>query len=181
MAPYKRAPSEPSRQMKVDCDDDTVLDGLRRGDELDGVIDPFRAHRVRAGRTPQYGRSPAIAASSQLRAVAFDLDRLEVRSDPVPVVQGLVTKGTGTADVAVAQNGSLIYVTGDTDAGARRRLVWVDRRGQEEVIAAPLRLYSTVRIAPDGTKVAQPFATRTLTSGCGISRAPRSRGSRSTH
>lgn len=32
-----------------------------------------------------------------MRAVAFDLDTLEVTSDPVPVVEGVLMKGSGAA------------------------------------------------------------------------------------
>jgi serine/threonine-protein kinase len=56
----------------------------------------------------------------------------------------------------VAQDGSLVYLAGDVDieVGAKRTLVWVDRRGREEAINAPPRAYVYPRISPDGTKVA---------------------------
>ena len=47
-----------------------------------------------------------------LRAVAFDLGRLEVVGTPAPVLEGVVTTRQGAADVAVAANGSLVYVPG---------------------------------------------------------------------
>ena len=48
-----------------------------------------------------------------LRAVGFDLDRLEVTDpNPVPVLAGVVTKPGGAADFDLASDGSLVYVTG---------------------------------------------------------------------
>ncbi len=97
-------------------------------------------------------------ASGTLRAVRFDLARLEVLSDPVPVAeQVMMSTITGAANFAVSRAGSLVYVPG-TLAAARaappRSLVWVDRRGREEPIAAPPRAYAIPRISPDGTRVA---------------------------
>jgi hypothetical protein len=53
-----------------------------------------------------------------LRAVAFDLGRLEVVGTPAPVLEGVVTTGLGAADIAVAANGSLVYVPGAAGGGA---------------------------------------------------------------
>ena len=46
-----------------------------------------------------------------LRAVAFDLRRLEVVGTPTPVLEGVVTTAEGAADVAMAANGSLVYIS----------------------------------------------------------------------
>ena len=69
-----------------------------------------------------------------LRAVPFDLDRLAVTGIPVGVLEGVLTKTrSGAADVAVARDGSLIYVAGEASEG-RGTLVWVDREGREEPV-----------------------------------------------
>ena len=49
---------------------------------------------VPGGSYPRYVPTGHIVygVAGTLRAVAFDLDRLEVRSDPVPVLQRVVTK-----------------------------------------------------------------------------------------
>ena len=49
-------------------------------------------YRVRDGRS--------------LRAVAFNLGRLEVEGTPTPVLEGVLTMGSGTANIAIATNGS---------------------------------------------------------------------------
>jgi serine/threonine-protein kinase len=86
--------------------------------------------------------------------VAFDLARLEVRSDPAPVLQRVVTKPSGAASFGVAQDGSLVYLSRDIQGAVERTLVWVDRQGREESLNAPPRAYTNPRISPDGTKVA---------------------------
>ena len=47
-----------------------------------------------------------------LRAVPFDLERLEPIGTPAPVLEGVWTTPLGAANFAVAANGSLVYVAG---------------------------------------------------------------------
>ena len=93
-------------------------------------------------------------AAGTLRAVAFDVDRLETRGTPVPVVPEVVTAALGGVDAVVAADGTLAYVSGGGGvAGLQRTPVWVNRQGQETAIAAPPRTYLYPRIAPDGASV----------------------------
>jgi serine/threonine-protein kinase len=93
------------------------------------------------------------AAAGTLRAIRFDPVRLEVLGDPVTVVQDLLTKASGGANYAVSP-GTLVYVPSAAAETPLRSLVWVDRKGHEEPIAAPLRAYGPPRLSPDGTRVA---------------------------
>ena len=110
---------------------------------------------VRGGHHAHYLRTGHLVygAGGTLRAVAFDLDRLEVVGTPVPVLEQVLTAATGGVDAAFAQNGTLVYVQGQA-GDIERSLVWVDRMGREEPIAAPPRAYVYPRISPDGTRVA---------------------------
>ena len=64
-------------------------------------------------------------------------------------------KPTGAANYAVSRQGTLFYVPGGVSVQMTpRSLVWVDRKGHEEPIKAPLRAYGTPRISPDGTRAA---------------------------
>ena len=93
--------------------------------------------------------------SGTLRAVAFDLERLEVVGTPATVLEGVVTTGLGAADIAVAANGSLVYVAGGAVGGSRQTVVSVDRQGRASPLPGiPLDAYRTVRVSPDGTKLA---------------------------
>ena len=87
--------------------------------------------------------------NSNLFAVPFDLDRLEVTGGAVPIVEGVI-------DYAVSDSGMLVYIPGASNAqpSNQRALVWVDRKGKEEPLAASPNDYHTPRISPDGTKIA---------------------------
>src|SRR5687767_7617300 len=89
-----------------------------------------------------------------LRAVAFDLARLAVVGAPVTILPELLITPRGGADLAIAVDGTLVYVADGESAAPARRLVWVDRQGQETSINAPPRSYSSPRLSPDGTRVA---------------------------
>jgi Tol biopolymer transport system component len=116
-----------------------------------------REHRVivRGGGFPVYVESGHIVYGNAgtLRAVRFDLDRLEARGNPVAVVEGIITKAGGAASFAVSANGTLTYVAGAA-ATARRTVVWVDRQGREEETNVPPRAYAYARLSPDGGRVA---------------------------
>src|SRR5262249_55857841 len=108
---------------------------------------------VRGGSDGQYVDTGHLvyAASGSLRAVRFDPSRLDVLGDPVPVVEGVTTLGTGAADFRVARQGTLVYVPGGSPDGAEfgRSLAWVTRDGRKQAVAAPPRAYGVVRLSPD--------------------------------
>jgi eukaryotic-like serine/threonine-protein kinase len=126
-------------------------------------------------------------AAGTLRAVTFNLKRLEATGTAISVLSQVTTLQTGTAEFDIARNGTLVYVAGGAGAMART-LAWVDRQGREEEIkAVPARPYSSPRLSPDGTRVALDirdqendiwvldFARETLirvTSDAGIDQGP---------
>ena len=90
-----------------------------------------------------------------LRAVAFDLRGLEVVGAPAPVVEGVVTTAEGAADVAIAANGALVYISGLAGGGADRTVMSVDRQGHASALPglAPAA-YRDVRVSADGAWLA---------------------------
>ena len=64
------------------------------------------AHPWRQPRALRTDGHLVYGVAGTLRAVAFDLGRLEVTGTPAPVLQGVVTTNVGAAEVAVAANGS---------------------------------------------------------------------------
>ncbi len=111
---------------------------------------------VPGGSNPHYAASGHLVydVGGTLRAVAFDLGGLQVRGTPVPVVERVVMKTiSGAANFSLSRDGSLVYLAGDAQAGARP-LVWVDRQGREAPIPAPSRAYFFPRLSPDGRRVA---------------------------
>ena len=111
---------------------------------------------IPGGSNPRYAPTGHIVygVGGTLRAVGFDVERLEVTSDPIPVLEGVITKGSGAADFSISGDGSLVYIAGDPQVGQDRTLVWVDRDGREEALAAEPRAYRYPRISPDGSQVA---------------------------
>ena len=69
---------------------------------------------VRGGSHAHYVPSGHLVygAAGTLRAVAFDLARMETRGTPVPIVGQVVTTGAGGLDAVVAGDGTLVYVSG---------------------------------------------------------------------
>ena len=133
----------------IDASQVAVLD-LRNGHGTPKIL-------LQGGSQAQYLSSGHLVyvASGTLRAVAFDLKRLELSGAHVPVVPQVVILPTGTAEFDVARNGTLVYVTGGAAVAPPRSLVWVDRQGHEEAIrGVPLRSYVNPRLSPDETRVA---------------------------
>ena len=64
--------------------------------------------------------------------------------------------------MAVAANGTLVYVPGGVATGAQSSLVWVDRQGQETPVPAPPRSYVYPRLSPNGTRLAFFIADKEL-------------------
>jgi len=117
-----------------------------------------RTTLIRGGSQAEYVDTGHLiyATAGTLRAVRFDLAKLKVLSDPVPVVEQVMTAGTGAANFRVSRQGTLVYLRGGAgiQSGAARSLVWVTRQGREEPIAAPPRAYLNPRLSPDDTRVA---------------------------
>jgi serine/threonine-protein kinase len=95
------------------------------------------------------------AVGNNLLAVPFNLDRLEVLSGGVPVVEGvLLNQGNIWSNYAISDSGTLVYIPGTSTSTSLRTLVWVDREGKEEQIDAEPNIYSFPKISPNGNQVA---------------------------
>jgi serine/threonine-protein kinase len=110
---------------------------------------------LRGGTSAEYVSTGHLvyAVAGALRAVPFDLNRLEVVGDSAPVIEPVPIATSGAANFALSRSGTRAYVSGDT-AVAQRSLVWVDRQGREEAVGAPARAYALARVAPDGVRIA---------------------------
>ena len=84
-------------------------------------------------------------------AAPFDLQRLEISGEAVPVVNNARIHGSGAAAFAVASTGALAYIPA-VDA-LQNTLVWVDRRGVETPLPATPGPYVSPRLSPDGQRV----------------------------
>ena len=82
---------------------------------------------VPGGTDPHFTMSGHIVygVAGTLRAVGFDLDQLEVTSNPFPVVDGVSTNAAGSAQFAVSREGSLLYMPGGVLASGLGQIpVW---------------------------------------------------------
>ena len=127
---------------------------------------------VRGGSHGHYVNSGHLVftAEGTLRAVPFDLTRLETHGTPVTVLPRLVTTARGSADFVVAADGTLAYVDAPgATAAAERALVWVDRQGRGR--HWPRRRAHTFTRAsrPTGRGWRWRLRIRRTISGCGIS------------
>src|SRR5262245_40240144 len=115
---------------------------------------------VRGGTNARYvptGHLVYVAAGT-LRAVAFDLRRLETTGTPGTVLDRVVTSARGAGDFVIGEDGSLAYAQGP-DGTAPTTLAWVDRLGHEEPVPAPPRAYYQPRVSPDGANIAVTVAS----------------------
>ncbi len=134
---------------------------------------------VRGGSHAHYVSSGHLvyAAAGTLRAVAFDLPRLETRGTPVPVISDVVTTNNGGVDAVVAGDGTLAYVSGN-GVRAQRTLVWVDRQGTRRRLRRRRARTSFPRCHPMARASRCSLTIRSATSGSGISATRRSHVSR---
>jgi Tol biopolymer transport system component len=92
-----------------------------------------------------------------LFAVPFDLERLEVKGQPVPVVQNVASNPvTAGAQVAVSSNGTLVYL--GEGALADAPVDWMDRDGKTTPLRARAAPWSNPRFSPDGRRLALEIA-----------------------
>jgi len=111
---------------------------------------------VQGATAPGYAPSGHLvyAQEGSLMAVPFDVRRLEVTGTAVPAIEGVLQSPvTGSAQYGISATGSLVYVSGSV-LGEQSKLVWVNRNGTEQALAAPPRAYLNPRLSPDGQRVA---------------------------
>lgn len=90
-------------------------------------------------------------------AVAFDVDRLELSGDPVPVVDGIALFGF-SGGYSVSNGGTLVYLFGERDGvldRSRDRLGIASlSNGRMELAPLPAREWRGARYSPDGRCIA---------------------------
>ena len=111
---------------------------------------------VRGGGTPRYLESGHLVYTngSTLFAVAFDLDRLEVRGTPVAILDDVAFDTVeGGAQYDVSSTGTLVYRrhTGDRAAAT---VQWLSPNGESVPLLARAGVYETPRVSPDGRRIA---------------------------
>ncbi len=89
-----------------------------------------------------------------LFAVPFDLDRLEVRGTPAPVLDQVgYNAGVGSAQLDFSQTGTLIYRSGGA-GGALLTVTWLDGAGKAQPLLAKPGAYGRPSLSPDEQQLA---------------------------
>ena len=107
------------------------------------------------GVSPHYvstGHIVYAAEDGSLRAVPFDADSLQVTGTPVPLVEGVMVKGSGPANFRISDQGALVYVRGARPSNDRT-LALVGHDGVVEPLEVPPAEYLSPRVSPDGGKL----------------------------
>jgi eukaryotic-like serine/threonine-protein kinase len=143
---------------------------------------------VRAWYLPT-GHVAVAKTDGRLYAVAFDLERLEVRGTPVPVLER-ISMALGLApQVAISDSGDLVAQTGGNASMnfVRHQMVEVDATGRAEPIdtswTVNLSTYDANQgigwaLAPDGVRLAIGLYADNLGNGIWIKRLPHGPASR---
>ena len=93
------------------------------------------------------------AERGKLLAVAFDLDELEVTSQPVTLLEDLRTNGEfWGAPFALSEDGLLVYAPGPDQEFAS--LVWADHQGKFEPLGLEPGFFGGFALSPNGAQVA---------------------------
>jgi serine/threonine-protein kinase len=88
-----------------------------------------------------------------LFAVPFDLDRLEMRGTPAPILEDVAyTPVEGFADFAFSQTGTLVYRSGT--AGGLVTMQWLESGGRTSPLMAKPGAYDRLVLSPDGKRLA---------------------------
>ena len=115
-----------------------------------------RTTLLEEGNYPRYTANGQLIYndSGTLKAVPLDINRNLLTGKPVTVTEGvLLSVSTGAAQYSISQTGSLVFVPGNI-FGRSRRVVFMDRQGNERDAGLPLRRYSYIRFSADGQLLA---------------------------
>ena len=131
------------------------------------------AHYVPSGpgsprRSEREGGHLVYAAGGTLRAVPFDLARLETRGTPVTGRPDVVTTINGGVDAVVAGNGTLVYVPGQRTGPRVPSCGWTARAARRRFRSRRARI-SFPRCHPMARASWCSQTIRSTTSGSGIS------------
>jgi serine/threonine-protein kinase len=119
---------------------------------------PEGAQKVvhRGGYFARYVRSGHLiyVSAGTVFAVAFDIDRLEVTGQAVPIIPSVESStGTGAAQFAVSDGGTLVYVAGGERA-IEDRILWMDSSGRTTPLRDTPSNWSNPTFSPDGNRLA---------------------------
>jgi len=106
------------------------------------------------GLSPHYvatGHLLYTSPTGTLLAAPFDLDRMEMTGKPVSLMEGILVRASWNGDFAIARNGTLLYLSGQT-TGYDLKLL--DSVGTARVLLPDMIDAGAPALSPDGRRVA---------------------------
>jgi Tol biopolymer transport system component len=108
---------------------------------------------------PRYAASGHLlfVHEGTLFAQAFDVERLELAGEPIPILEGIATSGLiGGAQIAVSESGTFAYLPGNRvqGVGGSAPILWLDRVGGTTPLRPQPSEWSNPRFSPDGRRLA---------------------------
>jgi serine/threonine protein kinase len=128
--------------------DDTVIAAvdLRTGQRRPLIHHGSNPHSLPSGHL-------MFSRGSDLLAVAFDPDKLEVFGDPIVVETGLLAHApSGSAQFAAGADGTLLYASGGLWEPSAE-LVITDREGSARPVGLDKRPFARPIVSPDGSRL----------------------------
>ncbi|HMJ18245.1 MAG TPA: protein kinase [Gemmatimonadaceae bacterium] len=133
--------------------------GVRDAARSIGVVDMVsRKHRVIVNnavyaRYVPTGHLLYVTTDRTLMIVPFDQNTMKVTGEPRALVDGIRLARSSTVDLAVSDNGTLLYTLGPIPG--KLELVWVTRDGKAQPIDPEWQgIFSEPSLSPDGTRLA---------------------------
>jgi Tol biopolymer transport system component len=133
-----------------------------------GSLDPGEPSRelIAGGSNARYANGHIVyLREGTLVAHAFDAERLELRGEPVPLVEDVQIAGAGSTGVAgafsLSDTGLLAYQTG---FAVRSQLAWFDRSGARIGTLGDQADYADVSLSPDDSRAAVSILDPSLAS-----------------
>jgi serine/threonine-protein kinase len=111
---------------------------------------------VRGGYHGRYVASGHLVYihDGRLMAAPFNLDRLEVTGDSVPVLENVVSySGTGGSQFAISARGTLVFLQGNS-IGNDQPIEWLARGDTSTALQAMASNWSSPRFSSDGHRLA---------------------------
>ncbi|MEX2117158.1 MAG: protein kinase, partial [Bacteroidota bacterium] len=136
----------------------TIWTGSSFDESLIGLVDlATGVHRIllKGGADARYVKCGHIVFSrgATLMAVPFDLESLQVKGEPVPIVEHVWSNGTnGGSDFDISENGTLIYLNGDVDFNPTTNRI-VSLPSMKERIVAQESNFGESLFSPDGSRM----------------------------
>ncbi len=113
---------------------------------------PGRTLVMKGGSNVRYADGRIIfLRGGTLMSQRFDIRRLELQGEAVPVVEGVQTLSP-TGAFTVSQTGVLAYKSGETVGGSR--LIWFDAAGRQLGTVGSPAAYGDLFLSPDGRRAA---------------------------